>query len=184
MTRVMPSTSAYGATAKAFHWTIVVLVAVQFVIAFTMPDIGPGVVPDGLIDLHLSFGALILLVVLLRLVWRLAHPVPLTTQHLPLWQATVAVWTHRMFYVVLTLSPLLGWASASVRSWDVSLFGIVKLPALLPPKTRIGYLAGDIHTALSWFLLALVSVHVGAALYHHFVLRDGVLQRMLPGRSR
>ena len=176
--------SSYGTVAKSFHWTIFVLVAIQFVIAFTMPDIEPGVVPDTLINLHLSFGALILLIVLLRLAWRLTHPIPLTTQHLPVWQALVARWTHRLFYVVLTVSPVLGWASASARNWDVSLFGIVKLPALLAPRTRIGYLAGDVHTALSWFLLGLVAVHVGAAVYHYFVLRDGVLQRMLPGRVR
>lgn len=175
-------TSSYGAVAKLFHWTIAALIAVQFVIAFVMPPMRRGTVPGTLINLHFSFGALILLIVLLRLGWRVARPVPLKTQHLPVWQVTAALWTHRLFYAVLLVSPVLGWASASARDWDVSLFGFVALPALLPPKTRIGFLAGDVHTALSWFLLALIALHIGSAFYHHFVLRDGVLQRMLPGR--
>jgi cytochrome b561 len=175
--------SSYGVVAKSFHWTIVALIVVQFVIAFTMPDIGRGTVPDTLINLHLSFGILILLVVLLRLLWRLRYPVPLTMQHVPAWQATVALWTHRLFYVLLLVSPILGWANASARNWDVSLFGLVTLPRLLAPRTRIGFIAGDVHTVLSWCLLSLIAIHVGAALYHHLVLRDRVMRRMLPGRS-
>lgn len=172
--------SSYDAVAKWFHWTIAALVALQFVVAFTMPDIGRGTVPGTLINLHLSLGVSILLIVLLRFAWRLRNPVPLTMQHVPDWQEKVALWTHRIFYAVLIVSPVLGWASASARDWDVSPFGIVTLPRLLPPRARIGFLAGDVHTALSWFLLALIAVHVGAALYHRFVLRDRVLQRMLP----
>jgi len=183
MSLVTPGTSTYGARAKAFHWTIVVLVAVQFVIAFTMPDIRPGTTPGTLIHLHLSFGVLILSIVLLRLLWRIARPVPLTMQHLPTWQAVLARWNHRLFYVVLIVSPILGWASASARDWDVSPFGLVKLPALVPAKSRIGHWAGDVHTLLSWFLLAMIAVHVGAALYHHFIVRDSALRRMLPERS-
>src|SRR5438045_2733825 len=135
--------SSYGAAAKWFHWTIVLLVAIQFVIAFSMPDIGPGVVPDTLINLHLSFGVSILVIVLLRLLWRLAHPVLLTIQNVPIWQIAIARWTHRMFYVLLLVSPLLGWASASARDWNITLFGVVTLPRLLPSRARIGYLAGD-----------------------------------------
>jgi len=137
-------------------------------------------VPGTLIDLHLSFGVLIFSIVLLRLFWRIAHPVPVTMQHVPVWQAVLARWSHRLFYVVLTVSPILGWASASARNWEIALFGVVNVPALLPPKARIGYLTGDVHMALSWFLLAMIAIHVGAALYHRFILRDGVLQRMLP----
>ena len=66
--------SSYGAVAKSFHWTIVLLVAIQFVIAFSMPDIEPGVVPDALINLHLSFGVSVFLIIMLRLLWRFRPP--------------------------------------------------------------------------------------------------------------
>ena len=74
----------------------------------------------------------------------------------------------------------LGWAAANSRGWPVTIFGI-PLPALAPNGSRWGHSAGDVHTFLVNILLALVGLHVAAALYHHFFLRDKVLKRMLPG---
>jgi cytochrome b561 len=84
---------------------------------------------------------------------------------------------------VLLVVPFLGWASASAHNLPVTLFGL-PLPALAPPKARWALTAGDVHTYAMWALLALLALHAAAALHHHFVLRDRVLQRMLPGGSR
>jgi cytochrome b561 len=78
--------SGYGSVAKCLHWLITALLVVQFAIAWTMPHIGRGTGPEGLIGLHLSVGELIVAVVLLKLAWRLTHPVPLLTDDVPLWQ--------------------------------------------------------------------------------------------------
>jgi cytochrome b561 len=172
---------AYGTVAKALHWSIFFLVAAQFVVAWSMPPIKRGVVPETLINLHLSLGVLILLVVIVRLLWRLGHPVPLASERGPAWLAAAARVTHVTFYVLLLVLPLLGWAAASARDWDVRPFDLTTLPRLLAPRNRAGFLAGDVHTFLSYTLLALVGMHVAAALYHYLVARDRVLQRMLPG---
>jgi len=171
---------AYGTVAKSLHWLMFCLLLAQFVIAFIMPEIKRGVVPETFISLHMSFGILILLVIVLRMFWRLGHPVPQLDSIPPL-QQWAARSMHRIFYILLVVLPIMGWAAASARDWQVSLFGIVTLPQLLPAKAPLGHLIGDVHGVLSWTLLALIGLHAAIALYHHFIMRDRVLQRMLPG---
>ena len=89
---------------------------------------------------------------------------------------------HYAFYVILLIGPFLGWASASSHSLPVTVFGILPLPDLVAPRTSWANQAGDVHSFLMWTLLALIGVHATAALFHHFVRRDGVLLRMLPSR--
>ena len=86
-------------------------------------------------------------------------------------------------YFLLLIVPLLGWAAASARGWRVTLFPGLALPALLPRGSKSGFLAGDVHSFLAYTLLAIVGLHIAAALYHRLVLHDGVLARMLPGRA-
>jgi cytochrome b561 len=172
--------TAYTPTAKALHWTIVLLVTIQFVTALAMPDIGPHTQPDNWISLHFSFGVLILAVMAVRLVHRLMYPVPLEASQAPAWERFAALLTHRLFYLILLVGPVLGWASASAHRLTVSVFGLVTLPAIAAPKARWALIAGDVHATAMWVLLALAGLHAAAALYHHVVRHDGTLKRMLP----
>ncbi len=131
------------------------------------------------VNLHFNFGLLILFVMAARLVHRWMHPVRVAPGDSPAWERMLALATHRLFYVILLVGPFLGWASASAHSVPVRLFGVLTLPALAPRKAEWGLLAGDIHGYTMWTLLALIGVHAGAALYHHFVRHDNVLRRML-----
>ena len=83
-------------------------------------------------------------------------------------------------YALILVMALLGWAATDYRGWPVKIFGLVPLPALARKGDSWAHTAGDIHTVLVNVLLALVVLHVGAALYHQFVVRDGVMKRMLP----
>ena len=74
--------------------------------------------------------------------------------------------------------------NASARDWTITVFGLFTLPHVVAPHARIGMLAGDVHTFLAWTLLVLIGLHVAAALFHFFVRRDDVLQRMLPSPGR
>lgn len=172
---------AYDPVAKSLHWLMFLLLLAQFIIAFIMPEIERGVVPETFIKLHMSFGILIMLVIILRLLWRLGHPAPQPDDSLSPMQRLAARAMHWIFYFLLCVLPVMGWAAASGRDWQVSPFGIVTLPYLLPPKAKIGHLIGDVHAVLSWTLLVLIGLHVALALYHYFIVRDRVLQRMLPG---
>ncbi len=175
--------TGYDAAAKTLHWLVVALVLTQFVIAWLMPGIGRNTKPGLLINLHFSFGVVILAVMAIRLAHRLVHPVPLDMADSPHWERRLAYATHVLFYALLLVGPFLGWASASAHSLPVSVFGLVTLPDLAAPKAGWALLAGDVHTYSMWTLLGLIALHAAAALFHRIVRRDGVLQRMLPSRG-
>jgi len=176
----------YTPVAKTLHWTIVGLLIAQYVLGWTMPDQRPGTTPDALIDVHLSVGTAILLVMVARVVWRLTHAVPPPPAGLPNWQLLASRVAHTLLYGLLVVIPILGWAAASWRSWPVTLFHAVSLPPIVPAR-QPGVTsffqspqAGDLHSVLSYGLLGVIALHIAGALFHRFVLRDGVLDRMLP----
>jgi cytochrome b561 len=186
--RLLASTpERYTVFAQVLHWAIVILLCLQFAIAWIMPDIGRGTVPDRLINLHLSFGLLIIFVMAVRLLWRITHAVPAPPVGLPAWQATSASLAHAALYILLFVVPVLGWINASYRGWTVEFFGLFPLPALVaargPANTGaiLGPWSGDVHIWLSYALLTAIGLHVLGALYHRIVLRDDVLGRMVPG---
>lgn len=173
--------NAYSPVAKTFHWLIVLLVAIQYVTVFLLPHIGRDTPPGTTIDLHFSFGVLIFLVTILRFGYRLLNPVALDAPDAAPWERLLARTVHRLIYLILLVSPLLGWASASSHGLRVSLFGVVPLPAIAARGAQWANEAGDVHSTAMWALLWLIGLHAAAALYHHFILRDSTLRRMLPG---
>jgi cytochrome b561 len=177
------STTGYGPVAKSLHWLIFALLAAQFLIGWIMPDIHRGTKPEGLIAWHLGVGATIIAVLMIRLAWRLYRPVPLDTATTPRWQNALAHATHWLLYLVLAIIVLLGWANASARGYPVTILGIIPLPPIAPVGSSFGLRAGDVHGLLTWVLLGLIGLHLVGALYHRLILRDRVLQRMLPGGS-
>ncbi len=178
------SIQGYRPAAKWLHWLIVLLVLTQFVIAILMPDIGPHTVTGTLINLHFSFGVLILVVMAIRFVYRQLYPVQLDMPNSPAWERMAAHSTQLAFYFILLVGPFLGWASASAHKLHVNVFGVVSLPDIAAPRAPWALTAGDIHAYMMWVLLALIALHTAAALYHRLFLHDGVLQRMLPTRRQ
>jgi cytochrome b561 len=172
----------YSGLAKLLHWTIVALLIVQFAIAWIMPEIRRDTQPGTLINLHLSLGVLILAVAIIRLGWRATHREPAPEDGLPPWQMQSARLNHWLLYLLLFVVPILGWINASYRGFPVSLFGLVDLPKLIATRAPGFGWTGDVHGLLATYvMLALVGLHVAATLYHYFIRRDGVLQRMLLG---
>lgn len=178
----MVEAPGYGAIAKTLHWLIVALLISQYALGWIMPHVRRNTLPVGLIFWHVSIGMLILVVLALRLVWRLARPVPLPGG-MPLWQHWAARVSHELLYAALLLQLMLGWANASARGWKVDIFGAAPMPWIVPAASSFGMAAGDIHDDFAFVLLGLITLHVAAALYHHVVLRDNVLRRMLPRAS-
>ena len=166
----------YGFVARLLHWLIVFLVAAQFVLGWAMPDVHRGMQPIGLIAWHLATGAALIAAMAARVIWRLTHRPP--PANLPPLVDTVSRATHFLLYAALLAVPVLGWINASSRGWAVQLFGALRLPALASTGSALGLSMGDIHSALAWVLLVLIGMHVGAALFHRFVLKDKVLQRI------
>ncbi len=173
--------ASYDPVARSLHWLTVLLVLAEYIVGSLMPRIRLGTPFVLLIQLHFALGSGLLLVVLARILWRLTHRPP-PPPPLPVWQKLVAGATHFALYVALLLMPLAGWASASAHGYPVRAFGVIPFPALVPYKAHVGFKLGDLHAdVIYWILLALIVMHVGAALYHRLVKRDAVLSRMLPG---
>lgn len=171
----------YNVTAKFLHWAILVLLVVQFILAWTMPHIGRNTRPDTLINLHFSFGVVVLAFAVIRLAWRMTHPEPESLDGIPPWQVQSARVIHCLLYMLLFAVPVLGWVNASWRGFPVSVFGLFELPKVMATRLPGWDWTGDVHGILAnYLMLMLVGLHVAAALYHYFVRRDGVLQRMLP----
>jgi cytochrome b561 len=168
----------YDGVARLLHWSIVVLITIQFVIGWTMPDVHHDTKPVGLIAWHLGVGATLVAAMALRIIWRLTHRPPPDALS-PILSAASRI-THLLLYAALVIVPVLGWINASSRGWTVNFLGVVPFPGLTPTGSAFGRAMGDVHGVLAWVLFALIAVHVAAALFHRFVLRDQVMHRMLP----
>ncbi len=173
------SARGYDPVSKGLHWIVFLLLAAQYAVGSIMPHIGRKTPDEGWVAWHLSIGAAILFFIVIRLLWRLAHPVPLLSST-PAWQRVLASATHWLLYILMFVMVFLGWAAANARGWDVRLFGLVTLPSIAEKGARWGHEAGDIHDWLLYVLAGVIGLHVAGALYHQFVRHDTVLQRMLP----
>ena len=179
-----PAAIRYRSIVVWIHWITVVLVLTQIWLGFTFSDYPRGS-PErsNLFDWHKTVGATILLMALVRLGVRLLNPPPPYPQDFPRWERALAVWNHRIFYVMLFALPLTGLAAVSGRAEDGTvelLFGL-QLPAIPGIPQENGF--GDVHEWLVYTTIALVVLHVGAALKNQFVDRGPVASRMPPFRQ-
>jgi cytochrome b561 len=170
----------YGTTAKVLHWTIVALLVVQYMIGWLMPDLHRNMKPGAPMIFHISIGITILVLILLRFVWRLTHPVA-PESSLPPWQRLSSEAVHWALYVLVLATTFSGWLFASYRGWGVSFFYLFPMPMLASDNAAAGKAIDGLHQAAGWTLLALIGLHVAAALAHLFIYRDRIMQRMLPG---
>lgn len=169
----------YGATAKVFHWLIVALLLVQYLIGWLMPDLHRNMKPGAPMTFHISFGIVILLLIVARLVWRLTHPVA-PESSLPSWQRLSSEVVHWLLYALVLVTTATGWLFASFRGWSVFFFYLLPMPMLSSESAAAGKAIDGLHQASEWALLVVIGIHVAAALAHIFIYRDGIMQRMLP----
>lgn len=172
----------YTRTAIVLHWLVLALLVAQYAIGWSMPHIGRNTQVTTLISLHFSIGVLIIGVIVVRLAWRITHGEPVHETGIPAWQLRAARVIHGLLYLLLIVVPLLGWINASYRGMPITFFGLADVPQLVASHDASWRWTGDIHTLIAEYgILPLVGLHVAAALYHYFIRRDRVLQRMLPG---
>jgi cytochrome b561 len=170
----------YGTTAKVLHWLIVALLSAQYTIGWLMPDIHRGQTPGVAMTFHISTGFVILVLIVLRFIWRLTHPVA-PESSLPPWQRLSSEAVHWMLYVLVLATTLSGWLFASFRGWSISFFYLMPMPMLAADNAAAGKAIDGLHQAAEWSLLVMIAIHIAAALAHIFIYRDRIMQRMLPG---
>jgi cytochrome b561 len=179
---IIPADVAYTRTAVTLHWLALLLIVGGFSLGLWM--VGLPLAPRTLhvYAYHKWIGVTVFLLTLVRLAWRLGHPVPLAS--MPRWQQRAAAASHTLLYALLLAIPLSGWLYSSATGVQVVYLGVFPLPDLVAKDKATASALKAVHLTLNFALLALVLVHAGAALKHHFVDRDGVLLRMLPLRPR
>jgi cytochrome b561 len=128
---------------------------------------------------HISVGITILVLIALRFVWRLTHPVS-PESLLPPWQRLSSELVHWLLYVLVLATTFTGWLFASFRGWGVPFFYLFPMPMLASDNAAAGKAIDGLHQAAEWTLLVLIGLHMAAALAHIFVYRDRIMARMLP----
>lgn len=170
----------YHPLSKLLHWLMAVLILVAFGIGLAMADapLSPKVLAQ--FSYHKWIGITVLALVALRLLWRLLKGVPAMPDSMKPWEKLAAHLGHLGLYLLMIGVPLVGWLMSSAKGVPVVYFKLVRLPDLIGPDKALGEQLAEVHETLAWLMVALIVVHVLAALKHHFVNRDTVLRRMLP----
>lgn len=169
----------YSKPAIALHWLIALAIFVTFPLGVYMSDLPLSPERIKLFSWHKWLGITILVLAVLRLLWRAAHKPPPAVS-MPRWQRFSSSAVHVLLYLLIVAIPLSGWLMSSAKGVQTVWFGVIPLPDLLPKDKALGRLLTDVHETLNYTLLGLVVLHVAAALKHHFIDRDATLRRMLP----
>nr|VFJ54417.1 MAG: cytochrome b561 [Candidatus Kentron sp. DK] len=170
--------TGYGAITKAFHWLLFLMIGFMIVGGNMIAAMPRGAEKFEAIGAHKSLGLLILALILFRLAWRLVNVRPKDPEGVSAIQNRIAHTAHWLLYGLMLAQPLTGILMSQAAGYPVSFFGLFQLPALLGKNPPLAEFFHGAHGVV-WVLLALVVItHAGAALYHHFVLKDDVLRRM------
>ena len=175
-------TERYTSTAIALHWLIGLMILTSFAVGFYMSGLKFSPEKLKLYNWHKWAGITIFMLVLIRCLWRLTHAVPPPPANMPAWQHKVADATHYVLYALMIVIPLSGWLMSSAKGFQTVYFGVVPLPDLLAKSKELGETLELVHRWLNYSMIAIVAVHAAAALKHHFIDKDDVLRRMLPGK--
>jgi cytochrome b561 len=176
--------SGYDAIAIALHWLMAIVLLGLLVLGFHMvslPDAGFDTWKIFLILYHKQLGVLALALAVLRLGWRVGHALPALVATLPEWQKVTARFVHLCLYGLMFALPVTGWLMSSAAGFPVSFLGLFELPDVVAPSDYLFRAYVQVHKWLSYALIGLTLAHAGAALAHHFMLKDETLRRIMPG---
>ena len=173
---------SYGSVAKWFHWVTVGLLAVALPVGFVI-----GYVKDShkmpFYAVHESAGLTILLVTVARLVWRRFHPPPPPPGGVPAAMRRAARVNHWLLYAALVVQPVLGFVSTNAYGFplrgETAYLGFIDLPKFMETNKPLADAVQGAHNALGSAIVALLVVHIGAAVFHQAIRRDGTLLRMV-----
>jgi cytochrome b561 len=167
----------WGWPGKVFHWVTALLILIQIPVGFFSKVMKLSPLKLDLFVWHKSIGFIILLLVISRMLWRINGSVPSAAADTAIRQ-TLARTSHGLLYALMLLLPISGWIISSAANIPISLFWLLELPAITGPDEALKGVAGTIHGTCVVLLLAVLTLHIGAALRHHFILRDNVLTRL------
>jgi len=179
MPNIRNTSEDYGSVAIFLHWVMAALIIALLILGLYMINLPVSLRKLKLFGWHKELGVLVLGLVIVRVAWRLANITPMLLS-LPRWEAIAARCTHWTFYLLMGVLPITGWIMSSAAGLPVSFFGLFVLPDIVAPNEDLRVLFQSIHGWLAYAMIALICLHVSAALKHHFINKDDIMKRMLP----
>jgi cytochrome b561 len=179
------SSNSYDGVMRTIHWTTLVLVASTFAAVWIADPAlvgGPYVRP--VVQIHRSLGLTVAALTIFRFIWRWRARIPALPSDLPVIQKIAARAAEGLLYLLLLAQPLIGLLYTNAYGLRVNFYLLGELPALIERNRPLAAQLGSVHNFLGYSLLALIGLHSAAALFHHFIRRDDVLNAMLPPRLR
>jgi cytochrome b561 len=173
-------TADYSGFAKLLHWIVAACVLTMIPAGIAMTRVDQGVVQNVLYTLHRSLGVFVLALMLVRLAYRLVKGAPEPEATITTGQRVASHLVHLALYALIIAQAAIGWVATSAYGAAISFFGLFTVPALVAKDQDLSKPLFVVHEALGFIIAALVTLHIAAALYHHFIRRDRVLKRMLP----
>ncbi|MHB1084823.1 MAG: cytochrome b [Thiobacillus sp.] len=179
----MSAALRYSTPAIVLHWLVALLIFVAFPLGVYMHELPLSPDKLQLYSYHKWIGITILMLASLRVMWRVMHIPPPLLDDMARWQRIASRVVHGLLYVLVLAIPVSGWLMSSAKGFQTVWFGVLPLPDLIGKDKALGDLLTEVHETLNFTLLALVILHVGAALKHHFFERQPFLQRMGWGKK-
>jgi cytochrome b561 len=169
----------YGIIARLFHWVVALLVFSLLPLGWYMHDLPLGLERYRYVELHKSLGLLVLLAMIGRSLWRIFNPPPALPDELPGWEILAAKLTHWALYGALFAQVFIGMILVWAANSPLLFFGWFALPSPIEADKPLRHLMEEMHELLALAIVALLAAHIGAALRHHFILKNDILRRML-----
>lgn len=174
----------FSPTSKVLHWFIALLVIIMLCGGFFLDGL-PESIKGMAISYHKSTGLTILFLMILRIIWIHAAGRPPLPESMKMWEKMTARIVQYGFYILLILMPLSGWIMSVSDNRIPTYFGLFQLPLpWIHPDKSLADLMFESHRTIAWVLIVFIGLHIAGALKHHFIDKDNVLKRMLPGRDK
>lgn len=173
----------YGGVAIALHWTIAACLLCAIIMGLVAASLEESEATERVLAIHKSLGIAIFVLMLARLAWRLMRPPPPLPSSISRAQRIAAGLTHALLYLTVLAMPVAGYIAVAARGRETRFFGLFEMPQWTPLSRVLSQNATAAHVYGQYLIYALLAAHIGAALYHRFVLKDEVLARMLPRRA-
>ena len=170
----------YSAASKWAHWITAFCVLAAIPMGVVMDRLPEGELQNRLFDLHRSTGILVLSLAAIRVAARQMFGTPAPAATLTRFERVASTAAHHSLLALIFAMPLIGWASMSAYRADVPVFGLFTLPHILPQNEAVYKALSKTHQILGFLMAFIIAAHVGGALMHGVIKRDGVLNRMLP----
>lgn len=172
----------YGAAAQALHWATAALIVAAWALGLIAAEMPRGPDKGFWMGVHKSLGVMVVMLTFARAAWRIANPPPPLPDSTTPAMRLAAHGAHLALYVLMIFLPLSGVMLSQANGRGVEFWGLFALPTLIQPDKALGETLEEAHEVMANLILALVFLHAAAALFHQHILKDGLMERMIPRR--